>query len=221
MNYKGLPYRTEWVEYPDIADVSKKYGVAPTGIRGDGSPRYTLPMIYDPNTESAIAESAEIGKYLDATYPSTPKLFQDHTHALQCGFVDSILGPQVVMPLAMNVNPEAISLSPRSLDYIQKGIIATFGKTYPDVGNEGHWKLAEETLGKIKGWMTMNGPGKENLITGDVIGFADFQLAATFIWAKAVYGEDSAQWARICRWHDGMWVRYLAQFEKYMAVDNI
>lgn len=221
MNYKELPYRTEWVEYPDIADVSVKYGVAPTGTRADGRPRYTLPMIYDPNTKTAVAESAQIGKYLDITYPFTPKLFQDGTHALQCAFIDGILGPQVIMPLAMNVNPEWINLSPRSLEYIQKGIITTFGKTYPDVGNESHWKIAEESLGKIKGWMSMNGLGKDNFLTGDVMGFADFGLAAAFIWAKVVYGEDSAQWKRICGWHDGIWVKYLAQFERYMAVDNI
>lgn len=29
LNYKKLPYRTEWVEYPDIAPKFKELGIAP------------------------------------------------------------------------------------------------------------------------------------------------------------------------------------------------
>ena len=51
MNIKGLPYRTVWVEYPDIVAVLEKIGAPPAGKAPDGSPKYTLPAIYDPNTK--------------------------------------------------------------------------------------------------------------------------------------------------------------------------
>ena len=60
LNYKGIPYRTVWVEYPDIARTCQELGVDPTSTKADGSPQYTLPMIYDPSTKIALAESAAI-----------------------------------------------------------------------------------------------------------------------------------------------------------------
>jgi hypothetical protein len=29
LNYKGVPYKTEWTEYPDVAPTLKKAGIAP------------------------------------------------------------------------------------------------------------------------------------------------------------------------------------------------
>ncbi|RDB26472.1 Glutathione S-transferase-like protein ustS [Hypsizygus marmoreus] len=71
LNFKGLPYKTVWVEYPDIAELSKKLGIAPTN-EGPNGPNYTLPAIYDPTTGTALAESIAIAEYLDKTYPDTP-----------------------------------------------------------------------------------------------------------------------------------------------------
>jgi Glutathione S-transferase, N-terminal domain len=73
LNYKGLPFRTEWVEYPDIAGIycNNEPKVPPTEISKDGSPYYSLPLIKDDTsgTPVFVAESFEIAKYLDKTYP--------------------------------------------------------------------------------------------------------------------------------------------------------
>ena len=74
-----------WVEYPDVEPLCKKIGAAPTGTKGaDGSPLYTLPTIYDPNTKTAVSDSSKIVRYLDATYPSSgPTLLPAELDALQ------------------------------------------------------------------------------------------------------------------------------------------
>ncbi|KAI0725636.1 hypothetical protein C8Q72DRAFT_749831, partial [Fomitopsis betulina] len=48
LNIKDLPYRTQWLEYPDIAGYLRALGVPPTAP-GTIAP-YTLPAIYDPKT---------------------------------------------------------------------------------------------------------------------------------------------------------------------------
>lgn len=41
--YKRLPYRVEYVSYPDIEPTFKRLGVPPTS---DKAPQYTLPSMY-------------------------------------------------------------------------------------------------------------------------------------------------------------------------------
>jgi hypothetical protein len=74
LNYKKLPYNTVWVEYPDIKPLSLEIGASPTSHTADGTPFYTLPAIYDPNTDKVVSESFEIAQYLDATYTERPVL---------------------------------------------------------------------------------------------------------------------------------------------------
>ena len=63
LNYKRLPYRTEWVEYPDIEATLRAIGGAPTAkvSLNDGSggkkDHYTLPAIHDSHTNAVITDS--------------------------------------------------------------------------------------------------------------------------------------------------------------------
>jgi glutathione S-transferase len=62
LNYKHIPYRTVWVEYPDIEHLCKAIGAAPT------SGGYTLPVLRDPNTGTVVSDSWAIAKHLDAHF---------------------------------------------------------------------------------------------------------------------------------------------------------
>ncbi|EAU82646.1 hypothetical protein CC1G_07928 [Coprinopsis cinerea okayama7 len=76
LNYKRLPYKTEWVAYHDIASVYTKHGLSAVCKRLDGEEfYYSLPVIYDSTTGKAIADSLQIAKYLDEQYPDTPRVF--------------------------------------------------------------------------------------------------------------------------------------------------
>ena len=52
--FKGLPFRTEWVEYPDVEALCKKIGAKPTEKKDDGRDHYTFPVIYDPNRYAQV-----------------------------------------------------------------------------------------------------------------------------------------------------------------------
>ncbi|KAF4617880.1 hypothetical protein D9613_006292 [Agrocybe pediades] len=58
LNYKGIPYNTVWVEYPDIEELSKKLGLKPTGkaFWDASKDYYSLPAIHDPSTGVYISE---------------------------------------------------------------------------------------------------------------------------------------------------------------------
>ncbi|KAF8493149.1 hypothetical protein JB92DRAFT_3090396 [Gautieria morchelliformis] len=69
LNYKGVPYKTVWIEYPEIEPTMRSIGAAPTKKKPDGSPWYTIPVITYPT-------------------PSTGALFPPGTKALQQLFYD-------------------------------------------------------------------------------------------------------------------------------------
>ena len=86
LNMKGLPYKTVWVEYPDIETLCKKIGSTPTFTRRSREPLYSLPVIYDPNTKSVVSDSGAIARYLDRTYPDTRTLIPAEADALTAAF---------------------------------------------------------------------------------------------------------------------------------------
>lgn len=47
LNYKEIPHRTEWVEFPDIAEVAKCIGASHTFLRRGGKPLYTVSILRD------------------------------------------------------------------------------------------------------------------------------------------------------------------------------
>jgi glutathione S-transferase len=73
LNYKRIPYKTVWIHYADVQSAMKAIGAEPNVAKVvNGTPRYTLPTIFDPNTSNFITESFEIAKYLDQQYPERP-----------------------------------------------------------------------------------------------------------------------------------------------------
>ncbi|KAK3329231.1 putative glutathione S-transferase [Apodospora peruviana] len=66
LNYKGLDYKTQWVEYPDIKPTLENHVPPP----GEGNV-YTVPSIVTPEG-NYIMDSNNIVKYLEEKYPEPP-----------------------------------------------------------------------------------------------------------------------------------------------------
>lgn len=215
MSLKGLKYETVWVEFPDIEAVCKKIGAPPTGKKADGSDYYTLPVIYDPSTKALVADSAPIAKYLDATYPDTPRLFPEGTDAFQSLF-SSLLVPSVMVPI-LHILLSRINalLNPPSQTYFRSTREALFGKKLEEVGDESNWETLEGGLAKIKASLDANGEGKSLLLMGDKITYSDVFLVSLLIWVRVIAGEQSDDWKRVSALHDGIWGKYVAQFSQY------
>ena len=167
------------------------------------------------------SDSAEIAKYLDKTYPDTPKLFPQGSGALQEAFLDGAWS-SVGYPLFMNVILRTCkALNPRSEEYFRTTREALFGDKLENLGGEKQWEAMEAALAKINTWLSANGPGKDLLLMGDKVCFSDIQIAGLLVWARVLFREDSDDWKRISGWHDGKWKKLLEYFDKYAAVDNV
>ncbi|THG98938.1 hypothetical protein EW026_g3319 [Hermanssonia centrifuga] len=216
LNYKGLPLKSEWVEYPDIEAVYRKLGIETTDKDSDGSPLYTLPIIYDPSTQSAISDSMRIAKYLDKTYPNTPILFPAGTLALHSTFQSAWY--RVQGPLWAIVACSVCSwLNERSQIFYRTTREADEGKKLEEIRGEKEWKAGEEAFGNLDKWLSANGEGKDELVMGEGVCYADLQIVSGLMWAKTTLAEDD--WKRICGWHNGKWERIVNYFSKYAVVD--
>ncbi|PPQ76771.1 hypothetical protein CVT26_001944 [Gymnopilus dilepis] len=206
LNYKGLSYKTEWVEYPDIEPHCIKYGIEPTSNKPDGTPFYTLPAIHDPSTGIYLSDSFKIAEYLDKTYPDTPLILPNNTHSLQIAFSDAFTSKldalwAFILPVANT------RLNPASEVFFRRTREAAFGKKLEDViptGEEGaaQWAKFKAALGDADRWYAKS-PGP--FLLGDKPSWGDFVAAGYAIWWKIIFGEDSEQWKDIASWHGGRW----------------
>ncbi|KAK0184928.1 hypothetical protein F5146DRAFT_1005985 [Armillaria mellea] len=212
LNYKGIPYHMEWVEYPNIKGLYKSFGIPASATKKDQvTPYYTLPVLHDPSTGAIISKSAAIVEYLEATYPDTPCLIPPRTRALHAAFIATFesqmkaLGP--FSTPAVNV-----ILSPRSQVFHRKMREESSGVTIEDmILREEH---RTRYLGKVDQWMT-NGP---TFVMGETPTFADFTMSRWIFFLQICLGEDSPEWKEVLSWHDGRWEKLLKSFEKYKVI---
>lgn len=231
LNIKCIPYKTVWVELPDIEPLCKQLGAPPGGRRP--GPLYTLPVIYDPNTKRHIADSSTIVRYLDDAYPSAPRLFPEGTDALHAAFqhaFQAVLfsGSGALVTIMRPVTYSALSPG-RVQEYFTKTREEWFGKL-DDVGprgspkHQGAWKELEDAFHTIAGWLvvsTTDSHGKERLFFGgdDTIIFADVTVAGFLKCLQVMYGQDSEEWQGVLRWDGGRWARSMEAFRRYDMVD--
>ncbi|KAK1236021.1 hypothetical protein PQX77_000735 [Marasmius sp. AFHP31] len=220
LNYKGLPYKTIWVEYPDIEATCKRLGVAT--YKRDGTPYYTLPVIHDPSTGKSIANSPLIAEYLDETYPDTPKLFPPGTRSLQTVFQHAIEWDHVEN-LDRFVLPQVASiLNPRSYEFFNESRskwykVDTVADMYPK-GEEKIelWNKWKDEWGAVDKWMK---DSETLLVMEDTITWADFVVAGWVIWCRCIWGEDSEEWKEIGNiWQGGRWGKLLKRLSEYETV---
>ncbi|KAF9240702.1 hypothetical protein BU15DRAFT_61366 [Melanogaster broomeanus] len=215
LNIKGVPYKTEWVEYPDIEALAKKIGAPPTGTKRDGTPFYTIPIINDPNTGKVIADSFLIAEYLDATYPNGNTLFPPGTKPLFASWEASVRGGLAgirMLQLALS----CYVLNPVSEKYYRETKEALFGMKIeefsPESKREADLAKAKGDLAAMDGWLTKS---DGEYVMGDTVSYADGILAGWLIWVKITNGI----WKDVATWHNGRWQTYLATMESYATIN--
>lgn len=80
LSFKGVPFKTTWIDIPDIPHVRQSLHCPATRKFDDGSDFNTLPMLQDPSGK-VIGDSFDIANYLEDTFPNSGgRLFpQDST----------------------------------------------------------------------------------------------------------------------------------------------
>lgn len=210
--------KTEWVEYTDIGALYKRLGVEPTAKRPDGSLYCSLPLIYDPSTKTHVSDSYQIALYLDKTYPDTPPLFPKGTLAFHQVF-QATYYKILFATIPLLVSTFCSRFSPSTQTVFRPARERAFGGKLEDLCSETQWEKAEQAWKEYGTLLKANGEGKDSLVMGDTVCFADFQLAAILVGARNALGVESEQWKRIAGWEEGKWGRFFDQFARYTVID--
>ncbi|KAK2053353.1 hypothetical protein LY76DRAFT_524767, partial [Colletotrichum caudatum] len=186
LNYKGIDYETEWVEYLDIEPRLK-----PTGLEGDPNQiaLFTCPTVQFPD-ETYIMNSAKIIKRIESDYPEPSLHFESEAlkqmyDLLSETFIN--LGP------ALFVNAPRDILHKRSADCFSRTRAKTYGmpldKLEQTKGGELAWANAKESLGTTA---ALQNKTKGPFFLGDKFSYIDC-IYVGFLFFVRKFTEDAYQ----------------------------
>jgi len=221
LNFKGIPYRTEWIEFPDVEPFCKKMGIEPTGHKTDGNSFYTLPAIHDPSTGVYISDSTAIAIYLEKTYPNTPSVFPNESIGIQKAF-EATFRASLGSVWPFIIPAVCLKLNPVSAEYFRRTREAAFGKKLEDVVPTGdarteQWEKVEKGLASVDVYLAMTDK-KGPYILGDTISWGDLVMFSFLYFFKVILGENSKEWKDIASWNGGRWGTLVDSLKKYHTI---
>lgn len=181
LNYKSLPYTSEFVAHPDIAPQLEALGLPPTPPTGKPGPppsAYTLPAIRAADG-SCFMDSAVIATELEKRYPEPSLHLEASLHEAAQGVISRIAFPllPVFMPaIARNMIREA------DLEYWVAKREKLFGMPLDEFektkGGEAAWQAAEPGMAALKEFLAANKRDAGPFILGSQVSYGDFIIAA-------------------------------------------
>ncbi|KAI0126829.1 hypothetical protein BJ170DRAFT_420582 [Xylariales sp. AK1849] len=182
LNFKGLDYKTEWTEYPDIKPRLQDYL--------PNKEAYTIPTIMLPDGKY-IMDSMEIVKHIEAEHPS-PSIHLDSPYILKVReriaalteFGTGLRGVYTVLV------PERL-LNPRSIDYWMETRPKRIGKplsalTEDEKGGK-VWDYAAPNVKAVTEMLKESGEGP--FFMGETVSYADFFWVGFLLFFKTI-GDD-------------------------------
>lgn len=175
LNYKKIPYRTEWIEYPDLAPTFQKLDIPPNDSKLNPNSQYSIPAAKLPDGRY-IMDSLAIAQELENFQPK-PSLHLDDpaVQRMQASVLKimATLGPDIYVRIP------AMLLNDRSAEYFEQTRAKRFGMPLDQLraekGGEQAWQAAQEAFDEIKGLLTENPDGP--FVRGQEVSFADFIFA--------------------------------------------
>lgn len=220
LNYKHLPYRTVWVEFPDVETTLRAIGAPPSSWRSDGGPIYTLPAIVDPTRDpqapQILSNTNFIAEYLEANYPARP-VFPEGSRALQVLFVH-YLQEIFVKPLLPIMVPVSYDRLPERTQTHFHGAMSTPSHPLPPGPKREHaWQLVKTQFDFLAVVLEKNSDDGDGVgAQGHHVSYADFALCSMLLWIEQMAPQDG--WARIKEWNGGRWARLRQRCQDYMDV---
>ncbi|KAH7915507.1 hypothetical protein BJ138DRAFT_1141474 [Hygrophoropsis aurantiaca] len=219
LNYKRLPYRTCWVEFPDVEPTLRSIGASPTSVRSDGRPVFSLPAIVDPfrspRQPVVLSNAAAIAEYLETTYPAR-QIFPEGSRAVQSLFVHYVQEIFVKPLLPIMVPLSHQRLPERSKTHFRHPGTLSYPSAPPE--REQAWKAVQDQFDFLAAMLDKNSgmDGDGVVAQGHEISYADFAVCSVLIWIEKVAPHDG--WIRIKQWNGGRWSRLWDRCHGYMDV---
>ncbi|OJT07019.1 hypothetical protein TRAPUB_863, partial [Trametes pubescens] len=186
LNYKRLPHRTVWLDFPEVEATLRAIGAPPSAQKSDGRPVYNLPVIVDTlrskTAPLVLSNVNTIAEYLEATYPAR-SIFPEGSRAMQTLFVHYV---QEIF-----VRPLLPILVPLTHQRLPERSQAHFRCGAPAVGSGAHlggaaaaqhdqaWLAVKEQFNFLASVLDKNQSDRNGVVAmGQDITYADFALCA-------------------------------------------
>ncbi|KAL8950996.1 MAG: hypothetical protein Q9222_002994 [Ikaeria aurantiellina] len=179
LNYKNIPYNTQWLEYPEIDPHLKSLGIPPNP---DGTP-YTVPAVRFPDG-THVMDSINVAHELEKRYP-TPSLHLDSPLLKKI----TEWMPTLFQPLAPVVMPKIPRnlLNPDSVTYFEETRSKRFGMPLDqferDHGGDEAWEKAAPAFKEVGELLKAHGGP---FLMGVTVSYADFVLLAVLQFCKRI-----------------------------------
>nr|OQO23264.1 hypothetical protein B0A51_08516 [Rachicladosporium sp. CCFEE 5018] len=183
LNYKQIPYRTVFVEFPDIEPTLKALGISPAS----SEKKYSVPAIYHQPSNKYIMDSDAISKFLEFTYPEPSlQLSSDLGTEIEAQG-RAVLGPV----LSIAVPPREIDhLSPRTAEYFRRTREARWGHTLESLiegdNEEQAWTAAQEGM-KEQDKLIKTNRAEGPFVLGAMPSYTDFFIAGVMESTRIVH----------------------------------
>ncbi|KAM0257019.1 hypothetical protein ACHAQJ_004612 [Trichoderma viride] len=182
LNYKGIDYKTEWINYPEIAPRFSPH-IPPND--GRGLKPYTIPTVQFPDG-TYLMESRKIAEDIEKKHPSPPVYLDSPTvRKVEALVVDAItpMYPMLMYTISQVILPE------KSYDFWVGQYTRKFGMTLDEYerqfGGEKSWAAALPAITELTALLKerhAEGP----FFLGKEISYADFAWAGALMFVKRV-----------------------------------
>ncbi|KAK4174495.1 hypothetical protein QBC36DRAFT_218368 [Triangularia setosa] len=179
LNFKNIPYKTEWLEYPDI-----KPRLSPHLAPNESGSAYTIPTVLLPSGKY-VTDSKVIAQELQSLYP-TPHIDLSSPYQAKIEGIMQRLMPALA-PIYIPLIPK-ILLNEKSQPYWYdtrgKAVgmeVDAFGR---ENGGEKAWGKVEPILKEVTGLLKENGDGP--YFEGKQVTYADFVWGGFLIFVQRV-----------------------------------
>ncbi|KAJ4360056.1 uncharacterized protein N0V89_000615 [Didymosphaeria variabile] len=183
LNYKQIPYKTVFLEFPDIEPTLKELGIPPNE---QAKHKYTVPTIHHIPTNTYTMDSPTIARVLESKYPSPPLPLTSELGRQIEVKARAVVGPAFYTSL---VPREILILSPRSQEYFRRTREETLGHPIGELiaGNkeEKTWKAIEEDA-RAAGELMRTNKDEGPFVLGASPSFTDFFIAGALQNARVV-----------------------------------
>ncbi|KAK4934434.1 hypothetical protein LTR10_024308 [Elasticomyces elasticus] len=190
LNFKGISYKTEWTEYPDLQPKFEEFGISPNSTGA----KYTSPAVKLPDG-TYIMESRAIADALERLHP-TPSLHLDSPYQSR---IEKIVPDLVnsMRPIFMPLVPKTFLNKP-SYDYFHATREKSLGMPLDKYaeGADESFKKAKPYIKQLGEMLTENeGPFLEGKkpVYADFVIVAMLRMQAGLGYADKIFGEEGGK----------------------------
>ncbi|EPQ53556.1 hypothetical protein GLOTRDRAFT_63138 [Gloeophyllum trabeum ATCC 11539] len=198
LNYKGVPYETIYISFPDIRPTIQKLD--------PNHEQYTIPFLVDHYKRVTVVDSVEIAGYLEAQCPMTPSVLPGGIQPLCSFWYKDFLHPKVLVPMLKLLLAPVCNgvLDHRGAEYWRRTREKRFGMRLEEMaGTEERWTQLWETidpeLQRIGRALRSN---KHCYLLGSTPSYPDFSFCAALAWAQVA---DERLFKKILAAHPAIW----------------